>query len=114
MSQPSAAQRYQLILADIAMAAAIQTCGGTFDPSDHGGYAPGALRDRWLDLHKEGPLRKRVTAMANAGVGALQQLPPARLQETAARFGVPLDGELATKMADHFVAKRDAWLQYNK
>ena len=114
MSGPSAAQRYQLILADIAMAAAIETCGGALEPSDRDVYAPGALRNRWLDRNKEGALRKRVTAMANAGIGALQQLPFERLQETAARFGVPLDAELAATMADRFVAKREAWLNYNR
>jgi hypothetical protein len=114
MSEPSTAQRYQLILADIAMAAAIQTCGDAVEAGDSADYAPGAVRDRWLARRPEGALRKRVMAMANAGVASLQQLPPERLQDMAMRFGVPLDAELAATMAEHFAAKRDAWLRYNK
>lgn len=37
-----------------------------------------------------------------------------RLQEMAIRFGLPLWAELAATMAEHFVAKRDAWLSYNR
>jgi hypothetical protein len=110
----SDAQRYQLILADIAMSAAVQTCGGGFEPSDRLDYAPGALRDRWLERNTQGTLRQRVVAMANAGVGALQQLAPERLQDMAARYGVPLEAELAAEMAQHFVDKRAAWLQYKR
>jgi hypothetical protein len=96
------------------MAAAIQTCGGALEEAAGVDYAPGALRDRWLAQNGAGELRKRVMAMANAGVGALQQLAPERLQEMAARFHVPLDAALAATMAEHFVDKREAWLRYNK
>jgi hypothetical protein len=114
MSEPSTAQRYQLILADIAMAAAIQTLGGAVGEEDRADYMPGVLRDRWLARHPDGALRRRVAAMANAGVASLQQLPPERLRDMATRFGVPLDSGLAAAMAEHFDAKREAWLQYNK
>ncbi len=114
MSEPSTSQRYHLILADIAMAAAIQTCGGAVETEDRADYEPGALRDRWLMRHPEGLLRRRVASMANAGVASLQQLPPERLEETAKRFGVPIDGETAAAIAEHFVAKREAWLEYNR
>ena len=115
MNNPiSPAQRYQLVLADIAMAAAIATCGGAPEPSDLEDYAPGAMSDRWLRRNKDEPSCRQVTAMANAGVGALQQLAPERLQQMAARYGVPLDAELAATMSEHFAAKRAAWLQYNK
>ena len=93
MSELSTAQRYQLILADIAMAAAIQSSGGALEEADWVDYAPGALRDRWLQRNPDGPLSRRVTAMANAGVASLQQSPPERLRTMAERFGVPIDGE---------------------
>ena len=114
MTELTTAQRYQFILADIAMAAAIATLDVAVEPHDLGGAAPGALRDRWLARHPDGALRRRVTAMANAGVGSLQQLSPERLEETAKRFGAPIDAETAAAIAEHFAARREAWLEYNR
>ena len=114
MSELSPAQRYQLILADIAMAAAIQSHGGALAPEDGADYTPGALRDRWLNHTPDSLPRRRVTAMANAGVAALQKLAPESLRQTAERFGVPVAADLAAEMAGHFEAKREAWLQYGR
>ena len=72
-------QRYHLILADIAMAAAIRT----YDPGyviafGDGGYGPADVRDRWLAGPPDDGLRRRVTALANAGVASLQGQPAAK------------------------------------
>lgn len=107
-------QRFHLILADIAMAAAIGSLGGSLTDADRAGYVPGALRDRWLARTPDGPQRRRVTAMANAGVGALTAMPADRLVATAARFGLAIERQDAERMAEHFDAKREALLQYKR
>ncbi len=114
MSEPSANQRYHLILADIAMAAAIASCGGAVEPEDRANYAPGSLRDRWLARTSESSLRRRVSAMATAGVASLQSMPAERLAAAAAAWGVPFGENLAEQMADHFETKRDALLTYSR
>lgn len=100
------------------MAAAIRTCdpGGGVEAEAHetAAHAPGRLRDAWLERTADPALRRRVTAMANAGLASLQQLPAATLVETAARYGAPLTAELAEELAAHFAAKRNAVLTYNR
>lgn len=108
-------QRYHLILADIAMAAAIRT----YDPGyviafGDGGYGPADVRDRWLAGPPDDGLRRRVTALANAGVASLQGQPAAKLAAAAAAYGIPLAPGLAERMAGHFADKRNAVLTYDK
>ncbi len=109
----SANQRYHLMLADIAMAAAIKT----LDP----GYAiagaalaPGALRDAWLAQCGDGALKQRVSAMAAAAINSLKQLTADQLAAAAGRYGVALADGASERLADHFEAKRNAVLSYNK
>ena len=108
-------QRYHLILADIAMAAAIRThdCGSavTVGAED---YSPASIRDSWLAGNQDPALRRRVTAMATAGVASLQGVTAERLATAAQTYGVPLAPGLAEQMVEHFAAKRDAVLTYDR
>lgn len=115
MTAPTLNQHYHLILADIAMAAAIKTLDrGYIFYTGSGGYAPGAIRDQWLNDTLDDRLRKRVTAMANAGLASLQSLAPEKLARMAEQYGIPVGGELAGMIAGHFDAKREAWISYNR
>ena len=110
----SANQRYHLVLADIAMAAAIKT----FDPdyAIAGGekHAPGSVRDAWLAQCSDEALRQRVSAMASAGVNALKALDADRLAAVAETYGISLAEGASERMAEHFEAKRNALLSYNR
>lgn len=108
-------QQYHLVLADIAMAAAINACDKNYTiAASAGGYVPGSIRDLWLEQAGEGPLRRQVTALANAGKASLQSLPSPQLAAMAERYGVPLTGDLSELIAEHFTNKREAVLTYNK
>ena len=108
-------QRFHLILADIAMAAAIRVHDHDHVPTIAGGdYRPGDLRDLWLERTADPSLRRTVTAMANAGMGPLQRMAATDLVEAARTYGLPLDGELAECVMEHFTNKRDAVLTYNR
>jgi len=108
-------QRYHLILADIAMAAAIRT-----HDRDHavaveaGAYEPACIRDGWLARNQDAGLRTRVTAMASAGVASLQGVTAERLAAAAETYGVPLAPELAERIVGHFADKRNAVLTYDR
>jgi hypothetical protein len=110
----SANQRYHLMLADIAMAAAIKT----FDPGyviDGGeARAPGSVRDAWFAQCGDEALKRRVNAMASAAINALKALPAEKLAAAAETYGVMLAGGASERLADHFEAKRNAVLSYNK
>lgn len=106
-------QRFHLILADVAMAMAINTLDGG-KPVFEGDYQPGAVRDCWLARVTDAQLRQRVTALANAGLGALQSLGGEDLVEKARRFGVPLSDALAEEIGAHFTAQRDRVLTYRR
>lgn len=106
-------QRFHLILADVAMAMAIRTLDGDA-PVCEGEYQPGAVRDGWLALVADPLMRQRVTALANAGLGALQAIEGEDLVEKARRFGVPLSAELAQEICDHFAARRERVLTYRR
>jgi hypothetical protein len=109
----SANQRYHLMLADIAMAAAIKT----HDPGyaiAGGSVAPGALRDAWLAQCGDESLKKRVSAMASAGVNALKALPAEKLAAAAATYGIALADGASERLADHFESKRNAVLSYDR
>jgi hypothetical protein len=111
----TANQQYHLILADIAMAAAIKTYDRDYEPAAGGAaYHPGSIRDGWLGRTSDGGLRRHVTAMATAGVASLAGMPPERLGSAAAAYGVPLDPDLVSRIAEHFSAKRDAVLTYRR
>lgn len=115
MTTLTANQTYHLILADIAMAAAIDT----HDPdyivvTGAEGYTPGCLRDGWLERVADDLLRRRVTAMASAALASLQSLNAERLAKMAENYGVPLAPELAGQIVEHFTNKRDAVLTYNR
>ena len=113
MSGPSRRRRYQLILADIAMAAAIQICGGALEPS----------RPRRLCARRAArPLARRSNGGARCASASRRwpmpasarcsNSPPERLQRDRRRASACRSTPtLATTMAEHFVAKREAWLQ---
>jgi hypothetical protein len=108
-------QRYHLILADIAMAAAIRTLDGAHVIAISAeAYVPACLRDAWLAQTTDPGLRKRVSAMASAGVASLQGVTAERLAAAAETYGVPLALELAEHIVEHFNAKRDAILTYDR
>lgn len=108
-------QRYHLILADIAMAAAIRTHdAGHAVVIAAGDYVPACVRDGWLAQNEDPALRKRITAMASAGVASLQGVTAERLAAAAETYGVPLAAGLAERMVEFFADKRNAVLTYDK
>lgn len=111
MSELSENQIFHLLLADIAMAAAIQTMGAEFSAPE-GEYKPGAIRDQYLATAKEDSARKKVLAMANAGVASLQGVDPDQLTRAAEKYGVPIDAALADRIAVHFSDKREGIIRY--
>lgn len=106
-------QRFHLILADVAMAMAISTLDGAITVCQ-GEYRPGAVRDGWLARVADPLMRQRVTALANAGLGALQAVEGEDLVEKARRFGVPVSAELAQEICDHFTARHERVLTYRR
>ena len=54
------------------------------------------------------------TATANAAMGSLQRMPQDELGATAARYGIPIDAELAEAVAAHFEQRRNAVLRYRR
>ncbi len=110
----SANQRYHLMLADIAMAAAIKTFDPKYAIAGGEGCAPGAIRDVWLAQCGDEGLKKRVSAMASAGVNALKALDADQLAAAAEKYGITLTDGASERMADHFEAKRNAVLSYNR
>jgi hypothetical protein len=114
MSELSKNQIYHLVLADIAIVAAIDANGSQVLPEDRKDYAPGSIRDHWLARTPESLQKRRVLSMANAGVASLQMMPAERLVAAADRMGVPFEDGTAKNIADYFVMKREAILQYNR
>lgn len=115
MDRQTTNQTYHLILADIAMAAAIQV----YDPRNafalaEAEYRPGAVRDLWLGRAADDRVRRQVTAMANTGMGSLQKMPAEELVFAARNYGVPLDLAQAERLHEHFSAKRDAFMSYRQ
>jgi hypothetical protein len=108
-------QQFHLILADIAMAMAAGIMDCTYRIGvDAASYQPGSIRDDWFRQSTDKALNQRVTALANAGVASLSNLPASALLDKAERFGVPLDTTLATEIATHFKEKREAVLTYDR
>ncbi len=115
MSTLTENRHFHLILADIAMAAAIKTHDRGYviaiGPEE---YQPAAIRDAWLARNADESLRRRVTAMATAGVAALQGASPAQLTAAAETYGVPLVPGLAERIVEHFSDRRHAVLTYDR
>jgi len=108
-------QQFHLILADIATAMAAGIMDNAYrKTADTAGYQPGSIRDDWLRHSTDKALNQRVTALANAGIASLSNLPASALLDKAERFGVPLDMALAQEIATHFKEKREAVLTYNR
>ena len=115
MSELSAKDQYVLIVADIAMAAAIETHNaGYVFPADGADYVPGSLRQRWLASTGDSMLRKQVTSMASAAAASLQQRTGEQLADAADKYGVPLTPDTAQRIAEYFEARRNAVLSYNR
>ncbi len=112
MAEMSENQKFHLLLADIAMAAAIKTSGSSFSPPPAGAYQPGVIRDEWLAAVTDGELKRKVLALANAGVASLQGVDPDQLARAAEKYGIPIDGILADRIAVHFTDKREAIIRY--
>jgi hypothetical protein len=110
--EATANQFYHLILADIAMAAAIGVHAPGTLPAVSG--EPGTLRDAWLASGNDAGLRQKVTAMANAGLGALQVASGDAILAAARKVGVPLTEETANRIAAFFKDRRDAVLRYRR
>ncbi|BDV40884.1 hypothetical protein [Methylocystis bryophila] len=105
-------QMFNLLLADISMAAAISTAGSSF--SAPANYAPGAIRDTWLADVSDEVLKRRVLALANAGLASLQGVDAEQLLRAAKRYGVPVDAALADRIVEFFTDKRQALLRYRR
>jgi hypothetical protein len=110
----SANQRYHLMLADIAMAAAIKTHDPAYVIAGGEARAPGSVRDAWLAQCGDEALKKRVNAMASAAINSLKALPAEKLAAAAETYGVALADGASERLADHFEAKRHAVLSYNR
>ena len=110
MTEMTDNQFFNLLLADIAMAAAIQTVGAKFAaPAD---YAPGGIRDSWLAENTDEVLQRRVLALANAGVASLTGVDGEQLVRAAEKYGVPVNDDLGEKISQYFTDKRQAVLRY--
>jgi hypothetical protein len=105
-------RHFHLILADIAVAAAVQGCGHSKLVLD-AAYVPGAIRDLWQEVAPDDSSLRRVNSLANAGVGALQGQGSDAILNAATRYGVPLNADLAGEIASHFAERRDAVLTYD-
>ena len=109
----SPSQLYHRVLLDIATSAAIKACGVSIESHAASDDAPGATRDRLLAGCDE-EMRRRVSALANSAVGALALQKPEQLAETALKHGIVLPAEEARQIAEHFEAKRNATLSYQR
>lgn len=103
-------QFFNLLLADIAMAAAIRTVEGKFVAPKN--YEPGKIRTEWIAAHGDEALQRRVFALANAGLGSLHGVDGEQLTKAAEKYGVPITGELGEKISQFFTDKREAVLRY--
>jgi hypothetical protein len=112
MAEMTENQKFNLLLADIAMAAAICTAGSSFSaPAD---YTPGAIRDSWLAGACDEALKRRVLSLANAGVASLQGVDAEQLLRAAHHYDVPIDDALADRIVEFFTDKKQALLRYRR
>ncbi len=108
-------QIYQAVLGDIAMAMAIRTLDPDYAPAaSEADYAPGAIRDGWLNQRTDKLLRLRVKPLATAGAASLQLLSGEELLRQAETYGVPLKAELAFEIAQYLDTKRSFAMTYNR
>jgi hypothetical protein len=111
----TANQHFHLILADIAMAAAIAIHDKDYAMAvGADDYTPACIRDAWLARTGDAGLRQRVMALASAALRSLQDMTTDQLTKAGETYGVPLSLDLAGRIADHFAAKRDAVLTYDR
>ena len=115
MAGLSDTQQYQLILSDIAVMAAIATYDRPFADSVTAAkteYIPGAVHEQWLARTEDTGLKRRVLAMATAGLQSLIGMTAPKLAAAALSYGVPLTDEEAELMQQHFTKRREAVLRY--
>lgn len=112
MAEMTDNQLFNLLLADIAMAAAIKTNGEALTPPEN--YAPGVIRDAWLAANKDEVKQRRVLSLANAALASLQGVDGPQLTQAAEKYGVPIDAELGEKISKYFEDKRQALLRYRR
>jgi hypothetical protein len=116
MTEPTANQYFHMLLGDIAMCMAIKTYDKDYrlqaGPAD--AYVPGSLRDAWLEQVQDKELRRRVCALANAGVSSLQGLAPEILVTKGVAYGVPIGPALAEQIVDHFEGRRTAVMTFRR
>lgn len=114
MTELTANQRFHLLLGDIAMAMAIATYDRDYAAEPCAEYTPGSICDLWLSQVQDEQLKRRVCALANAGLGALQAASACDLLAKAQRYGVPMDEPLARQIAEHFERRKSALLTYRR
>lgn len=116
MAEPTTNQYFHLLLGDIAMSMAIKTYDRDYrlPTGSQQDYVPGSLRDAWLLQVQDKELRRRVCALANAGVSSLQGLEPDSLTAKAIDHGIPIGPALAGQIAAHFEHRRTAVLTYRR
>ena len=115
ISVSTANQRYHLMLADIAMAAAIKTFDPDYAIAGGEGMRAGAVRDAWLAQCADEGLQQ---ARERNGIRGRQRAEGAGRgtargggrRPTASRSPMAA----SERMADHFEAKRNAVLSYNR
>jgi hypothetical protein len=110
MAELTSQQFFNLLLADIAMAAAVKTVQGEFAAPEN--YEPGKIRTEWIAAHSDEGLQRRVFSLANAALASLQGVDGAQLTQAAEKYGVPVGAELGEKISQFFNDKREAVLRY--
>lgn len=110
----SKSQKYQLVLEDIALAAAILAYeeGAPRPPAIP--YVPGRIREQWMSRSVDPDQRRRVSALARAAVGSLQWLAAQELAAAAEKSGVMLPLPMAEEIAEHFNSRRSAVMTYER
>jgi hypothetical protein len=111
----SPTQLYHRVLLDIATAAAASALGTSNEEASpvNDTYVPGLLRERLL-ADCDGALRQRISSLANSAVAALAMQAPDKLAESALKYGIALSMEEVVQISEHFEAKRNAVLSYQR
>ncbi len=110
----SKSQKYQLVLEDVALAAAIVAYDEGARAPEATPYVPGRVREDWLARTADPELRRRVLALASAAAGSLQWLPGPDLAAAAEKYGLKIPASLAEEIAEHFNARRSAVMTYDR
>ncbi|ADP69792.1 hypothetical protein Rvan_0510 [Rhodomicrobium vannielii ATCC 17100] len=112
----SPTQLYHRVLLDIATAAAASALGTSTNGAARAteeSYVPGRLRESLLAECDEG-MRRRLSSLANSAVAALAMQGPDNLAQSARKHGIDLSAEEALQISEHFEAKRNAVLSYQR